>query len=79
MSGFNDFTLSAAERSNPLWHKLKLYLDHKLERARAQIEDPTLSEPLTQALRGEIKALKGLLALGKELPPITTADDAGPQ
>jgi hypothetical protein len=72
------FTLTAAEKSSPLWFKLKSYLEQRLERARGRNDGPLSTED-TALVRGEIKALKGLLALGKELPPIETASEPGPQ
>lgn len=71
------FTLTAAEKSSPVWFKLKNYLERRLESARVRNDDARLSPDATAALRGEIKALKGLLALGKELPPIETASEVG--
>lgn len=73
-----DFILTAAEKSSPVWFKLKGYLEQRLERARGRNDEPQLADA-TATLRGEIKALKGLLALGNELPPIPTAGEGGPQ
>lgn len=72
------FTLSTAEVNTPVWFKIKGHLEQRLERVRG-LNDAPRPEAETAALRGEIKALKGLLALGKELPPIETADGTDAQ
>lgn len=75
MSAPLEFTLTTGERINPLWHKISRYLDRRLDRARKRNDQP-LSPEDTALVRGEIKALKGLMALGQELPPVD--GDANP-
>jgi len=69
----DDFRLTPSERMQPVWQKLEAYLNHRLERAR-RLNDQPHPEADTARLRGEIKALKGLIDLGKELPPAPSAD-----
>ena len=64
-----DFTLTAIERTHPVWAKAERYLQHHLERARERNDNP-LPPDETALVRGEIKALKALLRLGQEKPPI---------
>lgn len=72
------FLLDSHERTTGLWLKLKGHLEARLQRARVR-NDGNLSPDETALVRGEIKALKGLLALGSdELPPIPTAVETRP-
>lgn len=74
MSAPESFILTPAEVANPVWIKLERYLRRRLEVARERNDTPMDAE-LTAMVRGEIKALKGLLALGRPLPPIPAGDD----
>lgn len=67
-----NFTLSFAERNSPAWHKIEQYLNHRLDQVRKKNDNP-LSAEETATLRGEIAALKSLLALG--VLPILPPDD----
>lgn len=62
------FALTSGERSHPLWARLETEFANRLARARSRNDDASLTADQTAALRGEIKVLKGLLALGKEPP-----------
>lgn len=66
---YSDFRLTPEERMSGLWNRLSTYLDTKLEQRRRENDSPALSPEQTAALRGHIRCLKGLIALGKE-PPI---------
>lgn len=66
--------LTPAEVNTPVWHKLERYLRRRLEAARERNDGPLTADE-TAVLRGEIKALKGLLALGRPLPPIPDQGD----
>lgn len=78
MIGPDTFLLSIEDRSSPVWAKIKGHLEHRLQKARERNDKPLGLEDTAQ-VRGEITALKGLLALGtKELPPTLTAEGAGP-
>lgn len=64
-----DFGLTNGERFHPLWIKLSGYFNGRLTNLRAQNDGP-LSEQDTATLRGQIKLLKAIIALGKDEPPI---------
>lgn len=68
------FILTPAEVNTPVWNKLERHLRRRLEAARER-NDGELTPEQTALVRGEIKALKGLLALGRPLPPIPAGDD----
>lgn len=65
----NDFKLTPTEAASELWRKVDRYLTQRLERARERNDGP-LSLDETAMVRGEIKSLKGLQALGQIKPPI---------
>lgn len=58
------FTLTNADRINPLWMRLEEYLNERLEAKRRQ-NDARADQAATDFLRGEIAQLKALIALGK--------------
>ena len=62
------FDLTEGEKAHPLWRRLKAHLAAKLDGCRARNDDPALTESETAALRGQIKTLKGLIALGDDRP-----------
>lgn len=64
----NEFILTDGERRHPLWLRLKAHFEEKMLEARGKNDGP-LSEADTATLRGQIKCLKGLIALGDEMPP----------
>jgi hypothetical protein len=66
--GVSSFLLSDGERSHPLWVRLRAHLESRLALLRAK-NDGALTEYETATLRGQIKCLKGLIALGDN-PPI---------
>lgn len=74
MSAPRDFRLQVGEDTSPIWLRLRAYLEHRLERAREQNDNPASAEQ-TATLRGEIKALKGLLALGRPRSPVSEDTD----
>lgn len=74
MTERESFILTPAEVNTPVWNKLERHLRRRLEAARARNDGP-LAPDETAQVRGEIAALKGLLALGRPLPPIPTGDD----
>lgn len=69
--------LSEADKAQSLWLRLKEYYSARLELARMRNDNALLAEHETATLRGEIKCLKGLLALGDD-QPIVTGDDNAP-
>ena len=71
------FTLSEQDKAQGLWLRFK---DHLLERlASARIRnDGALDGFETASLRGEIRTLKRILALGDDRPVIPTEYDQPP-
>lgn len=61
------FALSQAEKLSPLWQRLAYHMTDRLAIARLR-NDTIQPEHDTMALRGEIRALKLLLALGETRP-----------
>lgn len=66
-------TLNDVERQSALWKKLEAYLQERLQTCRKK-NDGDLGELETARLRGEIRAIKQLLAVGESLPPMETDD-----
>ncbi len=62
------FRFSPGERQTPVWEKLKSYAESKIADARLKNDSVSNTESETAALRGEIRAYKALLDLGKDLP-----------
>lgn len=71
-----DFTLSAHDKVQGLWLRLKAHLDERLLDARRRNDNP-LSEIDTATLRGEIRALKHILGLADERTILTGDDQPG--
>lgn len=63
------FALTAEERREPLWLRLKAHLTEQLADAHRRNEAP-LSDTETATIRGRIKCLRDMIALGadKDLP-----------
>lgn len=61
------FALTEADKHSSLWVRLVEHFNTKLFELRGQ-NDGDLTESQTAIIRGQIKNLKGLLALG-EIPP----------
>lgn len=59
--------LTPQEKLSPVWLKLEQFLTERIEICRRK-NDGDLDQFETTALRGEIKALKRILALGEDLP-----------
>ena len=70
------FALTDHDMAQVLWLRLKAYLEDRLADARRR-NDSLMSEYETAALRGEIKCLKRILALGDDRR-ILTGDDQPP-
>lgn len=64
-----DFQLTPSDKASQVWHRLKIELDRRLSHARLRNDQP-LPEADTAALRGEIRTLKNLIALGEDRPPV---------
>jgi hypothetical protein len=63
----NDFELTAHDKAQGLWLRLKAHFEDRLADARKR-NDGQLSEAETASLRGEIRVLKRLIALGDDRP-----------
>ena len=62
-----DLLLTPGEKLSPAWQKVMRIVAMKLETRRSALEtQKTLDE--TNMLRGEIKALRGLLRLNDDVP-----------
>lgn len=57
------FDLTPDELESPVWKKVRERLADMLDGARKRLEAPATDHDATQAIRGEIKAIKDLLAL----------------
>lgn len=69
-----DFLLSDTDKAQGLWVRLRAHLEGRLAAARVRNDKP-LTEPETALLRGEIKTLKHIIALGDDRPQIVTGDE----
>jgi hypothetical protein len=72
------FELTEGEKASPVWLRLKGHLTELLAAARLQNDNETLTEQQTAALRGRIKVLKVLLALGDDARPWMTGTGEQP-
>jgi hypothetical protein len=73
----DDFELTSHDRSSSLWVRLEAHLVEMVAAARRKNDDETITEQQTAALRGRIKCLKSLIALGADRPTVTGAGDDG--
>ncbi len=73
-----DFTLSEHDKAQGLWLRLKEHLLDRLLDARKR-NDGMMSDYETASLRGEIKCLKRIIALGDDRPAMLTDDDQPPE
>lgn len=65
-----DFTLSDNDKAQGLWVRLKAHLEDRLAAVRKRNDNP-LTESETAVLRGEIRTLKHIIALGDDRPILT--------
>lgn len=70
------FELSEADKATGLWLRMKAHFEDRLQDARRR-NDRVQPESDTAAIRGEIQALKRLLALGSDRP-LTGEEDPAP-
>jgi hypothetical protein len=71
-----DFRLSEQDRFSSLWLRLEAHLVDMLASARVRNDNENLTEHQTAALRGRIKTLRALIALGEDRPMMTGEDEA---
>jgi hypothetical protein len=69
---FEPFEMTTSEKSHPLWLRLKGHFEDQLRALRLKNDRPQ-TEPETAMLRGHIKCLRAVLALGEDRP--LTGDD----
>ena len=69
------FALTAHDKASSLWLRLREHLTERLDDARRRNDSETLTEQETAALRGRIKCLKALVALGDDRPIVTGEDE----
>lgn len=72
-----EFELTEGERSHPLWARLKGHLQTKLGELRRKNDDTSLDAVGTALLRGQIKCLNNLIALGDVRPDVEPDRDYG--
>lgn len=58
-------TLSDTDKLSPVWIAMKKYLEERIESMRCKLENESLTEIQTAALRGRIAEMRGILALEK--------------
>lgn len=61
------FELTNGEKLSPVWLRLKAHLEEELQLCRLKNDHPR-KEDETAALRGDIRRLKALIALGDDRP-----------
>ena len=62
------FALTEGEKHHPLWVRLRAHFTDRLAQARVRNDRPDLREWETATLRGQIKELKAIIALGDDRP-----------
>lgn len=70
------FSLSDNDKAQGLWLRLRAHLEARLADARVR-NDGAMGEYETASLRGEIRCLKRIIALGDDRPAMT-GDDQPP-
>jgi hypothetical protein len=73
MTDPEDFKLTATERHSATWTRVKAHLEERLDEHRRR-NDGNLSFDETTKLRGQIKELQYLLAVGTPDEPAPMAD-----
>ena len=72
-----DFELTAAEKSHPLWVRIKAHLETRLAAARQRNDDHQMGPTDTAVLRGRIACFKSIISLGDDKPLIETGTHDG--
>lgn len=68
------FRLAPADLVSPTWHKLKKHMEARLQTLRTK-NDMDMDPIATAKLRGEIRAIKNLLALSEAAPAMGADED----
>lgn len=72
-----DLLLTKADLQSPTWLKLKKHMELCQQKLRTKNDSLALDVQATAALRGELRGLKNLLALGQPNPAMV-ADEEQP-
>lgn len=72
-----DFRLDSVDISSRTWSKLKKHLRARQELLRARNDDPNLDPTKTALLRGELRAIRNLLALESPDPTMVADEEQG--
>ena len=67
-------TFTDDDRQSPTWKRLRAHIETQIAALREKNDSESLTPEKTAALRGEIKALKKLLALENPAPAIVVPD-----
>ena len=70
----NVFTLTPGDLISPTWARLRKHMEARLQSLRVK-NDNDLDPIATAKLRGEVRALKNLLALSESQPRQMVADE----
>ena len=62
------FELSDGEKMHPLWARLKAQFQNQLQVLRVKNDSSKLTEHETAEIRGHIKCLKAIIAVGDDRP-----------
>ena len=73
----SDFELTEHDKASSLWVRLLDHLEDRLAAARVRNDMP-MGECETASLRGEIRAMKRIIALGDSRPIVTGDGDGAP-
>jgi hypothetical protein len=65
-----DFELSESDKAQGLWLRLKAHMEEQLDDLRKR-NDALQPEHYTASIRGEIRAIKRLIALDADRPDLT--------
>ena len=75
----NAFSLTPSDKASSLWLRLKEHFEERLADARRRNDSVALTPYETSAVRGEIKALKGLIDEAKAVEEGKRKDGALPK
>lgn len=70
LASLAEFTLSISERDSQLWKRLAEHLTERLQLLRESNDTP-MSETDRNVLIGQIREVKAVLNLGREVKPLT--------
>jgi hypothetical protein len=70
-----EFRLDLSDRQSPTWVKLKKHLQDRRDVLRRKNDNPNLDLTQTAVLRGSLREISNLLALGEPGPGLMVADE----